>query len=438
MDQLNTSSKSSTKTSLLEKENFSSIQRRNKRLIISFFSLIILLALIIGAIITSLIHKHNIKLQSIHPNLAIQQFCSAIPTESTCITSLSSTITPTSEADPNQIFVNILEISIAEVFNITSMMLAIRSNHTRTESAFQNCSTLLRDSLSQLHGTLGIMHHNPDLLTQTYGQRRDMMVWITTVIEDLRSCLDDLGKVKSTVVDEVSGEIHGLEVYMSYSRDFLHNCDSVLENFGFALQMKNSENSSAVIHESITEPPESEEEPSQIASNSAQSLKTVCAVTRYPKSCFSSISSLNPPSTANPLNFFNLSLQATARELSNLTSLPKELISKSNDKRTESALKDCISLFDDSVSQLSRSLELMKVGTGEKVLTDMNNSDLQTWISAAMTDQETCLDGIGEMGSTVPDEFRVKVQKSQEYMSNTLAILNNIQSLFEKFGLTMP
>ncbi|KAL2515895.1 putative pectinesterase/pectinesterase inhibitor 26 [Forsythia ovata] len=193
-----------------------------------------------------------------------------------------------------------------------------------------------------------------------------------------------------------------------------------------------------VIHESVTEPPESEEEPSQIASNSAKSLKTVCAVTRYPESCISSISSLNHPPTANPLNFFNLSLQATARELSNLTSLPKELISKSNDKRTESALKDCISLFDDSVSQLSRSLGLMKVGTGEKVLTDMNISDLQTWISAAMTDQETCLDGIGEMGSTVPDEFRVKVQKSQEYMSNTLAILNNIRSLFEKFGLTMP
>ncbi|CAA3014460.1 putative pectinesterase/pectinesterase inhibitor 26 [Olea europaea var. sylvestris] len=190
----------------------------------------------------------------------------------------------------------------------------------------------------------------------------------------------------------------------------------------------------AVIHESVTEPPESEE----LASNSAESLKTVCAVTRYPDSCFSSISSLNKPLTANPLNFFNLSLQATVQELSNLTSLPKELISKSNDKPAESALKDCVGLFDDAVSQLNRSFELMKVGPGEKVLTDMKISDIQTWISAAMTDQDTCLEGIGEMGSTVPNEFKVKVQTSQESMSNSLAILNNIQSLFEKFGLTMP
>lgn len=191
----------------------------------------------------------------------------------------------------------------------------------------------------------------------------------------------------------------------------------------------------AVIHESIAEPPESEE---GLVSNSAESLKTVCAVTRYPDSCFSSISSLNKPLTANPLNFFNLSLQATVRELSNLTSLPKELISKSNDKPTESALKDCISLFDEALSQLNRSFELMKVGPGEKVLTEMKISDIQTWISAAITDQDTCLEGIGEIGSTVPNEFKVKVQKSQECMSNSLAILNNIQSLFDKFGLKMP
>ncbi|CAI9753874.1 unnamed protein product [Fraxinus pennsylvanica] len=190
----------------------------------------------------------------------------------------------------------------------------------------------------------------------------------------------------------------------------------------------------AVIYESVTEPPESEE----LASNSVESLKTVCAVTRYPNSCFSSISSLNKPLTANPLNFFNLSLQATVRELSNLNSLPKELISKSNDKPTESALKDCISLFDEALNRLNRSFELMKVGPGEKVLTEMKISDIQTWISAAMTDQDTCLEGIGEMRSTVPNEFKVKVQKSQECMSNSLAILNNIQSLFDKFGLAMP
>lgn len=72
------------------------------------------------------------------------------------------------------------------------------------------------------------------------------------------------------------------------------------------------------------------------------------------------------------------------------------------------------------------------------MLTEMRISDLQTWISAAMTDQDTCLDGLAEMGSTAVGDFKLKVQKSQEYMSNSLAILNNIESLLQKFGLTMP
>ncbi|KAG8379161.1 hypothetical protein BUALT_Bualt07G0059400 [Buddleja alternifolia] len=186
----------------------------------------------------------------------------------------------------------------------------------------------------------------------------------------------------------------------------------------------------ALIHASAYEHEESD--PSPTASTSAETLKTVCSVTRYPDSCFSSISPLNIPPSNNPLRFLNLSLHASAIEVSAL----KNLVTES---KAESAIKDCAELFDDAASQLGRSAELLCVDPGEKVLTEeMKMSDLQTWISAAMTDQETCIDGMEEMGSTAVGEFKMKVHKSQEYMSNTLAILNNIPSLFHKLGLTMP
>lgn len=195
----------------------------------------------------------------------------------------------------------------------------------------------------------------------------------------------------------------------------------------------------ALIHESATEPTEQEEQQNP-ASDSGESLKTVCSVTQYLDSCISSISALNDPPKSDPVHFFNLSLQASQRELAGLSSLPKALISKSNDPRAESALSDCVKMFDDSLSQVNRSAELMKVAVrpGEKLLTEMRISDMQTWISAAMTDQETCLDGLDEMGSTAVDEVRARVHKSSEYMSNSLAILNNLKSLVEKFGLKMP
>ncbi|KAL7161440.1 hypothetical protein ACSBR2_041995 [Camellia fascicularis] len=195
-----------------------------------------------------------------------------------------------------------------------------------------------------------------------------------------------------------------------------------------------------IIHESTTESPESS---SSISNNNAvESIKAVCSVTQHPNSCFSSISSFDNHSPcrlpkADPELILNLSLRVAVKELTDLKSLPKTLISKSNDARSVSALKDCVSLFDDALSQLNKSVELMDVGPGEKVLTEAKIGDMKTWVSAAMTNQETCLDGLDEMGSTVGDEVRGKVQNSKEYMSNSLAILANIQAVLDKFHLAM-
>ncbi|KAH7858611.1 hypothetical protein Vadar_025864 [Vaccinium darrowii] len=184
----------------------------------------------------------------------------------------------------------------------------------------------------------------------------------------------------------------------------------------------------ALIYESTTEAPDSPSE----------SLNAVCSLTPHPRTCFTSISSLTfNSSLADPELIFTLSLRASLDQLKNLTSLPKTLISKSNDRRSESALRDCESLFGDAVSRLGDSVRAVEVGAGERVLDEGKIGDLMTWISGAMTYQETCLDGLEEMGSTVLGEVRVKVQKSKEYLSNSLAILANMQSLLQKFHLTM-
>ncbi|MFS8028133.1 putative pectinesterase [Helianthus anomalus] len=128
---------------------------------------------------------------------------------------------------------------------------------------------------------------------------------------------------------------------------------------------------------------------------SSESIKTVCAVTQHPDTCFTDVVSVNSGNnTVNPMVIFNLTLQLAVTELTNVSSLPKTLISNSNDLRTGSTLGDCVNLFDDAVSQLSRSVESMR---GESVLTVEKVGDLKTWISAAMRDQETW-DGIDGCG----------------------------------------
>lgn len=168
----------------------------------------------------------------------------------------------------------------------------------------------------------------------------------------------------------------------------------------------------ALIHESTTEPPDSP----------SVSIRSVCSVTQHPDSCFTSISSLKTNPQNDPQLIFSLSLQLGANELANL--------SRSHYSRTDSALRDCDELFDDAQSQLNNSVVSMRLGLTEERIGDMN-----AWISAGMTDLETCLDRLEEMGSMALDEMRVKVQRPKEYMSNSQAILANIHQLHAKFDL---
>jgi len=111
------------------------------------------------------------------------------------------------------------------------------------------------------------------------------------------------------------------------------------------------------------------------------------------------------------------------------------MISNSNQG---AAFADCRSQIEDAVSRLNDSVVAMEVCSGgEKALTETKISDLRTWISAAMTDQETCLDGLEETGSTALDEVKTKMKKSQEYTSNCLAILANIHTLLRNFNMPL-
>lgn len=190
-----------------------------------------------------------------------------------------------------------------------------------------------------------------------------------------------------------------------------------------------------LIHESNTESPESGSDSPSLssASNSVNSIKTVCSVTRYPASCFTSIHSLNASIKPDPEAIFKVSLQVSIKELKNVSPLFRTL----NDAKSQAAINDCLSLFDDSLSRLNDSLLAMEVGPEEKALTLEKINDIQTWISAAMSDQQTCEDGLEEMGSMVLDEVKAKMENSKEFLSNSLAIVAQMQNLLEKFDLKM-
>ncbi|KAJ8447539.1 hypothetical protein Cgig2_031152 [Carnegiea gigantea] len=176
----------------------------------------------------------------------------------------------------------------------------------------------------------------------------------------------------------------------------------------------------ALIHRRISS---SSSSPSSVLSP-AQSLKAVCSVTLYPATCVSSLSPLSNATTSDSKKLFFLSLQVAMDSVSNLPSL---LPKPPNDAVVAKALKDCTELFDDAIDRLRDSVSSVS-------LSSRRIGDLKTWLSTALTDQETCLDGLSEINGTAATvaELQRKMKNSTELVSNSLAIVTKVVGLLAK------
>ncbi|KAJ0248394.1 Plant invertase/pectin methylesterase inhibitor superfamily protein [Hirschfeldia incana] len=163
-----------------------------------------------------------------------------------------------------------------------------------------------------------------------------------------------------------------------------------------------------------------------VSSNS--SLNTVCAVTPYPQTCFDALSSSLKES--DPESILELSLRIASEKASALSTSFRSI----DDMPGEPAVKDCAKLYADAGSQMNESLseivtEKEKEKGGGNWMTEKVVGDVKTWISAAMTDGETCSDGLEEMGTVVGNEIKKEMVMMNQMMSVCLAIVSEMKKL---------
>ncbi|KAF9616385.1 hypothetical protein IFM89_029639 [Coptis chinensis] len=92
-----------------------------------------------------------------------------------------------------------------------------------------------------------------------------------------------------------------------------------------------------------------------------------------------------------------------------------------------SAYEDCIELLEDSVDHLSRSIN--SLGPSNKGSRD----DVLTWLSAALTNQDTCMEGFEGTSGTVKDHMVENLRDVSELVSDSLAIYS-VSSKDEEFS----
>ncbi|KAI9161964.1 hypothetical protein LWI28_022425 [Acer negundo] len=156
-------------------------------------------------------------------------------------------------------------------------------------------------------------------------------------------------------------------------------------------------------------------------------IKTSCSSTAYPTLCFASLASRATLIQTSPKLLAHAALNVTLSTAKSTSVVMLHLSKNPGTKPKEAeAMQDCLEELSDSVDELRRSIaEMGQIKSSNFQLT---MSDIQTWVSAALTDDTTCSDGFNRKtknGKVV----RERILKIAHLTSNALALINSYASL---------
>ncbi|XP_010546069.1 PREDICTED: 21 kDa protein-like [Tarenaya hassleriana] len=161
-------------------------------------------------------------------------------------------------------------------------------------------------------------------------------------------------------------------------------------------------------------------------------VKATCRTTTYPTECVRSLSLYADAIQASPQRLAHTALAVSLnRALSTKIFVSRFTRFKGLTKREYRAIEDCVEEISDTVDRLTKSVKEFKMcsrGDGNGFWYHMSN--VQTWMSAALTDENTCSDGFAGriMDGRVKNSVRARIVNMSQETSNALALINYFAS----------
>jgi pectinesterase inhibitor-like protein len=128
---------------------------------------------------------------------------------------------------------------------------------------------------------------------------------------------------------------------------------------------------------------------------------------------------------ANPKSLAHAALDVTLAAAQRTSRMMKKLTRTHFLRAKEaSAMADCMEVLGDSVDELKQSLDEMDHVKSSNF--GMTMSDIETWVSAALTDEDSCMDGFSgvEMNGELKSVVGRYIVKVAHLSSNALALVN--------------
>ncbi|PKA46494.1 21 kDa protein [Apostasia shenzhenica] len=158
-------------------------------------------------------------------------------------------------------------------------------------------------------------------------------------------------------------------------------------------------------------------------------IRTACSSTTYPSLCFSSLSSYASKIRSSPMILADAALNVSLEGARSASSAMRAMTAGGQMSRREaSAMSDCVENVADSVEELRHSLGKMGNLRGKDA--GFQIGSIQTWVSAALTDDSTCMDGFAgkAMDGKVKNAVNGRVANVAHLTSNALALISALAS----------
>ncbi|KAH7840037.1 hypothetical protein Vadar_011723 [Vaccinium darrowii] len=150
---------------------------------------------------------------------------------------------------------------------------------------------------------------------------------------------------------------------------------------------------------------------------SIEFIKTSCSSTTYPSLCYTTLSTHASDIQTSPQLLAHTALAVTLNNTRSTSAMMvKMLQSRGLSPRETAAMRDCVEELGDSVDQLRKSLREISQLKGSNFNLKMN--DIQTWVSAAMTNEDTCTEGFSDRSSAAANSNLKNVVRGQAANSN--------------------
>ncbi|OIT03736.1 PREDICTED: 21 kDa protein-like [Nicotiana attenuata] len=157
-------------------------------------------------------------------------------------------------------------------------------------------------------------------------------------------------------------------------------------------------------------------------------IKSSCKFTTYPVVCVTSLAGYAPAIKRSPQQLAQTALSVSLDRAQSTQAFINKLCKfKGLKPREYAALKDCVEQMSDTIDRISKSvkeLKNMRSARGKDFQWHMSN--IETWISAALTDENTCGDGFAgkALNGRIKASIRARVTHVTQVTSNALALIN--------------